>query len=133
MQADVKLIVRRFWQRLKSLLLSLREHALTVYFIARSPQTSLPLRLFALMVAAYAFSPIDLIPDFIPVLGLVDDLVLLPIGFALVLRFTPDSIQRVARTRSIAASEKPVSRIAALTIIGLWGVLLWLLATWLLI
>ena len=64
----------------------LKRQALTVYFAARDPRTPLPVRLLALGIAAYAFSPIDLIPDFIPVLGYLDDLILIPLGIALVVK-----------------------------------------------
>ena len=63
----------------------LKHDALTAYHAARHPGTPLPLRLLALAVAAYALSPIDLIPDFIPVLGYLDDLLLVPLGLWLVI------------------------------------------------
>ncbi|MFT6625656.1 MAG: uncharacterized membrane protein YkvA (DUF1232 family), partial [Cycloclasticus sp.] len=63
----------------------LKQHTLTVYFAARDPRTPMIVRGLALFVAAYAFSPIDLIPDFIPVIGYLDDLLLIPLGLALVI------------------------------------------------
>ncbi|TYC49969.1 DUF1232 domain-containing protein [Zoogloea oleivorans] len=60
----------------------LKQHTLTVYFAARDPRTPMIVRGLALFVAAYAFSPIDLIPDFIPVIGYLDDLLLIPLGLA---------------------------------------------------
>lgn len=63
----------------------MKQFTLVAYFAARDPRTPTLVRLFALIVAAYALSPIDLIPDFIPVLGYLDDLVLVPLGLALVI------------------------------------------------
>ena len=98
----------------------LKQHTMTVYFAARDPRTPWPVRLLALAVAAYALSPIDLIPDFIPVLGLLDDLVIVPLGLALVVRWTPPEVLAAARERAAQATERPVSRVAALAIGALW-------------
>jgi uncharacterized membrane protein YkvA (DUF1232 family) len=73
-------------------------------------------------VAAYALSPIDLIPDFIPVLGYVDDLIIVPAGIALVIRLIPADIMAQHREMAIAAQDRPVSRAAAATIILIWVV-----------
>ena len=80
-------------------------------------------------VAAYALSPIDLIPDFIPVLGLLDDLLIVPAGLWLAVRTVPPAL--MAEFRAEAASrERPASRAAAIVIIALWlaaaGLILWL-------
>jgi uncharacterized membrane protein YkvA (DUF1232 family) len=73
-------------------------------------------------VVAYAFSPIDLIPDFIPVLGYLDDLVLVPLGIALALRLIPAEVMDAARQQARAelASGRPVSRTAAAVIVIIW-------------
>ena len=76
-------------ESLKAQARQLKKHTLTVYFAARDPRTPLFVRMLALLVAAYAVSPIDLIPDFIPIIGYLDDLLLVPLGVALVLRLTP--------------------------------------------
>ena len=70
---------------------TLKRDVLTVYFAARDPLTPRMLRLLAMAVAAYALSPIDLIPDFIPVLGYLDDLILLPIGLWAVRKLIPEA------------------------------------------
>ena len=98
----------------------LKQHTLTVYFAARDPRTPWPVRLLALAVAAYALSPIDLIPDFIPVLGLLDDLVIVPLGLALVVRWTPPDVLAAARERAAQTAERPVSRGAAVVIGAIW-------------
>ena len=95
---------------------ALKREALTVWCIARHPRLPWAVRGLALAVAAYAFSPIDLIPDFIPVLGLLDDLLLLPLGIALLLRLAPAEVLDRARERAARAAELPVSRVAALVI-----------------
>ena len=103
---------------------SLKQQTLVVYFAARDPRTPWPVRLLALVVAAYALSPIDLIPDFIPVLGYLDDLLLIPLGLALVVRLTPPEVLITAREQARTASEKPVSRGMAAVIVVFWIVAL---------
>lgn len=113
----------------------IKHDSLTVYFAARDPRTPLPVRLLALMVAAYALSPIDLIPDFIPVLGYLDDLLLLPLGILLVIRLTPGEVIAASRERAEQVASQPVSKGAAAVIIGLWlacaaGLVYWLQRIW---
>jgi len=110
----------------------LKQQTLTVYYAARDPRTPWFVRLLALLVAAYALSPIDLIPDFIPVIGYLDDLLLLPLGIALVVRLTPPEVMADARSKAAQAVERPVSRGAAVFIVALWLVLLIGLGNWLL-
>jgi uncharacterized membrane protein YkvA (DUF1232 family) len=110
----------------------LKQHTLTVYFAARDPRTPWLVRLLALLVAAYALSPIDLIPDFIPVIGYLDDLLLLPLGIALVVRLTPPEVMAAARDKAAQATEKPVSRAAAVFIVVFWLSVAAATANWLL-
>lgn len=110
--------------RLRERVRALKRQTLTVYFVARDPRLPWPVRLVALAVAAYALSPIDLIPDFIPVLGLLDDVVLIPLGLALVLRLTPPALREQARARAEAVADRPVSRGAAVVIVLVWLALL---------
>ena len=109
----------------------LKAQTLVVYFAARDPRMPWAVRGLALLVAAYAISPIDLIPDFIPVLGLLDDLVLLPLGIALVVRLTPAVVLDAARARAAEAAERPTSRGMAAAIVVVWIVALALLLPWL--
>ena len=111
---------------------ALKRHTLTVYFAARDPRTPFAVRLLALAVAAYALSPIDLIPDFIPVLGYLDDLVIVPLGVALVVRLTPPEVIDAARERAAHLAAKPVSRGAAMFVVAVWAVLAIVIARWLL-
>ena len=109
----------------------LKQHTLTVYFAARDPRTPFTVRLLALLVVAYALSPIDLIPDFIPVIGYLDDLLLLPLGIALVVRLTPPEVMAAAREKAAQATERPVSRAAAVFIVAFWLLIALAAANWL--
>lgn len=117
---------------LKTWARTLKQHTLTVYYAARDPRTPLLVRLLALLVAAYALSPIDLIPDFIPVIGYLDDLLLLPLGLWLVVRLTPPEVIAAAREKAAQMTARPVSRGAAVVVVALWVVLAMLCARWLL-
>ena len=67
----------------------LKKQTLTVYFASRDPNLSIYIRIIAILVVAYALSPIDLIPDFIPIFGLLDDIIIVPLGLALIIHLTP--------------------------------------------
>ncbi len=101
---------------------ALKAETYALYLAYRDPRTPWHARLAAGLVAAYAFSPIDLIPDFIPVLGYLDDLLLVPLGVALALRLIPAEVMAAARqqAREQIASGKPVARGAAVFIVALW-------------
>lgn len=115
---------------LKAQAQQLKQHTLTVYFTARDPRTPLLVRVLALIVAAYALSPIDLIPDFIPVIGYLDDLLLVPLGLALVLRLAPEAVVASARLKAQQLANRPVSYGAALIIAVVWLAALGLLLKW---
>ncbi len=117
--------------RLQQWARDLKRHTLTVYFAARDPRTPWAVRLLALLIAAYALSPIDLIPDFIPVIGYLDDLLILPLGLALVIRLTPDNVMADARERAARTAERPTSRGAAAAVVLIWLALGWLAFRWL--
>jgi uncharacterized membrane protein YkvA (DUF1232 family) len=74
----------------------------------------------AILTAAYAFSPIDLVPDFIPVLGLVDDLLIVPLGLWLALRLAPDTLIAQARARADRVAQRPVSRGGIALVVLTW-------------
>jgi uncharacterized membrane protein YkvA (DUF1232 family) len=99
-----------------------KRESYALYLAARDPRTPWYARLVVGLVVAYAFSPIDLIPDFIPVLGLLDDLVLVPLGIALAIRLIPAPILAESREHAndAFASGKPVNRIAAIVIVCIW-------------
>jgi len=108
----------------------LRQHTLTVYYAARDPRTPMLVRVLALLVAAYALSPIDLVPDFIPVLGYLDDLLLIPLGLALVVRLTPPAVLESARLQAERTASQPVSYSAAAVIAVIWILLVAAFAAW---
>ena len=109
---------------LKNQAKQIKEQTLTVYFLARDPRCPILIRLLALVIAAYALSPIDLIPDFIPILGYLDELIIIPVGLALVIRYSPKDLLEASRTKAQLISAKPISYIAAFFVILLW-LLLW--------
>lgn len=114
--------------RLKSWARAIRCDAHALWLAARDPRTPWALRLFALLVAAYALSPIDLIPDVIPVLGLLDEAILLPLAMLVLIRAMPAPLLAELRARAEVASERPVSRGGAGLVLAAWALLL--LALW---
>lgn len=107
-------------QNLKHRARVLKRDVHAIYLAARDPRTPWYARLLALCVAAYALSPIDLIPDFIPVLGYLDDLIIVPLGIIAVLRMIPAEVMAEHRATASAASDRPVSKSAAAVILLIW-------------
>ena len=107
--------------RLRRWARALKRQTLVVYFAARDPRAPWFARLLALAVAAYALSPIDLIPDFIPILGYLDDLLILPLGIWLSIRLIPEPV--LAHYRQLAKEQlhqrKP-NYIMAAVIVVIW-------------
>ena len=91
-----------------------------LYLASRDPRVPWYAKAMAAAVAGYALSPIDLIPDFIPVLGYLDELILLPLGVALVIRLIPPEVMAEHRNLAAAAQQRPVSRGAAVMIACIW-------------
>ena len=89
-------------------------------------------RILAAVVAAYALSPIDLIPDFIPVLGYLDDLLIVPLGLLLVMRLMPDDVLADARAKADSLLAKPRSLLAAACFVVIWVLLGFYLVRWVL-
>jgi uncharacterized membrane protein YkvA (DUF1232 family) len=106
--------------RLRRWAAALRRDAVALYLAARDPRVKWPAKLVALAVAAYVLSPIDLIPDFIPVLGLVDDLVIVSLGILLARRLVPPALLDEHRRAAAALLAVPQSRVAAVLIVALW-------------
>ena len=105
---------------------ALKRQTLTLYYATRDPRTPWYAKVVAGLIVAYAISPIDLIPDFIPVLGYLDEVILLPLALRFAIRLIPEAVLADARVRAEAAAERPTSRIAAIVIILIWI----LLAIW---
>jgi uncharacterized membrane protein YkvA (DUF1232 family) len=110
----------------------IKRDVLALWVAARDARTPWEAKAVAAAVAAYALSPLDLIPDFIPVLGYLDDLVLVPLGILLAVSLIPPPLMAEFRARADRLAERPVSRGAAMAVIGIWlvslGVLTW--AVW---
>ena len=100
----------------------LKMETYALYLAYKDPRMPWYARLSAALVVGYAFSPIDLVPDFIPVLGYLDDLILVPLGAALVLRMIPPDVLAESRdkARELMSEGKPTNRAAAVVIIALW-------------
>ena len=99
---------------------TIRRDAHALYLAARDPRVPWYAKAAAIGVTAYALSPIDLIPDFVPVLGYVDDLVIVPAGIALVVRLIPPEIMAQHRDMAAAAQHRPVSRAVGVAIVSVW-------------
>ena len=107
-------------ERLKTWARRIKRDVVTVYFAARDPQAPMGARILAGLVAAYALSPIDLIPDFIPVLGYLDDLLIVPLGLLWVMRWMPDAVLAHARAKADTLLAKPRSWWAAACFVAIW-------------
>ncbi len=110
----------------------LKAETFALYLAARDPRTPWYAKLLVAGIVAYVFSPIDLIPDFVPVLGYVDDLILIPLGIALAIKLVPHSIlvECRARAQQTTQNRKPVSRIAGAVIVVIWLVVASLCIVW---
>lgn len=97
-----------------------KQQTLVVFFAARDPRTPMMVRVLAILVAAYALSPIDLIPDFIPIIGYLDDLILLPLGIALIVKLTPPDVIAAAKARAASLTEQSTSYAAAVVVVAIW-------------
>lgn len=106
--------------RLRRWATALKQRVIAVYLAARDPRTPFAAKLVALMVAAYALSPIDLIPDFIPVLGYLDDLLLVPLGLWLAVRMIPAQVLADADIKAATIANRPTNHYAAAVIVALW-------------
>ena len=123
------------WQRILQWAKRLKSEIVALWFCCRDPRTPFAAKALAVMVVAYAFSPIDLIPDFIPVLGYLDDIILLPIGVWLTLKLVPRPVLDECRAKAAQWMEekhaKLVNWFGAAVIVAIWLALAWLLWQWL--
>lgn len=105
---------------LKGLARSAKRDSIALYLAARDPRVPWGVKAFAAGVAAYALSPIDLIPDFIPVLGYLDEIVLLPVAVAIITRLIDSTVMADLRSRADELAQRPVSRWGALVVVAVW-------------
>jgi uncharacterized membrane protein YkvA (DUF1232 family) len=116
--------------RLKDWAKLLRRDVVALWLAARDPRVPFWIKMLAALVAAYALSPIDLIPDFIPVLGYLDEIILLPLAILGLVKLIDPAIMAEHRAAALKIAEKPASRSGGLLIVLIWiataGWLLWL-------
>lgn len=108
--------------KLKDRAHALKREAYALYIVARDPRVPWYARAFMALVLAYTFSPIDLIPDFVPALGHLDDLVIIPLGIFIALKMIPPEVMAEARRQSEELLQKgrPISRAGAVMVIAIW-------------
>ena len=99
---------------------AIKRDIVAIWLAGRDPRVHWPVKLLALLVAGYALSPIDLIPDFIPILGYLDDVLLLPLGILLVVRLLPPDLLAEHRAAAVGILDRPVSKRGLFVIIALW-------------
>lgn len=108
---------------------SIKRDVLALWIAARDPRTPMWAKIVAAAVAAYALSPIDLIPDFVPVLGYLDDLVIVPLGIMLAARLIPRPLMDAFRLEAMRIGERPTSRAGLIAVVVIWvlsaALLLW--------
>ena len=118
-------------QRLKNWAVLIKRDVMALYLAARDNRVPWYAKTLAAMVAAYALSPIDLIPDFIPVIGYLDDLIIVPLGIMLAVRMIPEQVMADLRAQAgELLAERPRSLVAAAIIIVLWLAAIALVAWW---
>ena len=107
----------------------IKRDVVALWLAARDRRVPFHAKAVAAAVAAYALSPIDLIPDFIPVIGYLDDLLIVPLGIMLAVRMVPPVLMAEFRAAATALLQRPVSRAGAAAILALWcagaGAMLW--------
>ena len=110
------------WESWKRRARRLKAETHTLYLAYRHPRTPWYAKVFAALIVGYVFSPIDPIPDFIPVVGLLDELVVVPIGVVVARKMIPEDVFEECRekAREVAEGEKPVSRVAAVVVVAVW-------------
>ena len=109
----------------------LKRDVAALWLALRDPRVPWVAKAVAAVVVAYALSPIDLIPDFIPVLGYLDDLLLVPLGILLAVRLIPADLMAEFRAAAARQAVRPTSRAGAVVVGAIWAVLAGLLVWWL--
>ncbi len=118
--------MRNAMERFKGRMKKIKEDIFVIAEAVKHPETPFYIKVLALVVVAYAFSPIDLIPDFIPVLGYLDDLILVPMGIAILLKLLPNHV--IQESREIVAANGKVKKknwLAGAAILLLWAAVIY--------
>lgn len=120
----------KFWKQKAA---QLKKHTLALYFALRDPRTPWYAKALILLVVAYAFSPIDLIPDFIPVLGYLDDLIIVPLGVYLVIRMLPPQVMQEcqAKAEQGLAEDLPQFKWMGVIVVAIWILVFLVVVLWL--
>ena len=119
------------FHRLRQWSRTIKRDVVALYLAARDPRVPWYAKAVAACVAAYALSPIDLIPDFVPVLGYLDDVILVPLGIALAIRLIPTAgLEEHRQTATARVDARPTSRIGAAIIITIWITLAAFMIAW---
>ncbi|MBD0275092.1 MAG: DUF1232 domain-containing protein [Acetobacteraceae bacterium] len=108
------------WRRIKEWARAVRRDVHALWLAGRDPRVPWYAKAFALLIAAYALSPIDLIPDFVPILGYLDEVILLPPAILLAVKLVPPELMAEHRAAAARAERRPVSRAGAAMIVALW-------------
>ena len=115
------------FEKLRSWAKAVKRDVIALWIAARDARTPWHAKAVAIIVAAYALSPIDLIPDFIPIIGYLDDILLVPLGILLAIWLIPASLMVEFRKKADELEKRPVSRIAAVLVVLAWVICgLWL-------
>src|ERR687890_477911 len=110
------------WQAWKRQARQFSSYTYTLYLAYRHPRTPWYAKVFAALIVGYVFSPIDPIPDFIPGVGLLDEMVVVPLGILIAAKMIPPDVFAECRekAREVEEGEKPVSRVAAVVVVAIW-------------
>jgi len=114
---------KELFERIRAWAGDLIKYLIALWIAARDSRTSWYARVSAAIVSAYAFSPIDLIPDFIPIIGYLDDIILVPIGITITIRLIPPVLWFEYVEKATELIDRPVSKIAATFVIVVWTVI----------
>lgn len=109
------------FSRIKAWAGRVKQDGHAIYLASRDRRVPWYVKVLAVAIAAYALSPVDLIPDFIPVIGYLDDLIILPLGIALVVSLIPDVIMAEYRAKAAEAAQCPTSRAGMVAIVLMWS------------
>ena len=117
-------------QQVKDWARRIKRDVIALYIAGRDPRTPWVAKALAVAVVAYALSPIDLIPDFIPIIGYLDDLLIVPLGIVLVVSLIPPELMAEYRQAAEARAKPQASRSGAIVVIVIWLVLFALVLWW---
>ncbi len=108
------------FEKLRARAKQIKSETLALYLAYKDPRTPIHAKIFAACVVAYALSPIDLIPDFIPVLGYLDDVIIVPLGIVLAIKMIPREVMEESQIRARESHDRPIHKGAAAVIVMIW-------------